>query len=106
MNLAAYYRVSTLDQNINLQRDAVQTLCARHPDWVVTEYIDHGISGTKDRRPALDRLMNDCRRGRVDRVAVFRFDRFARSVSHLLRALEEFQSLGIDFVSVSEAIDT
>src|SRR5579864_1813103 len=58
------------------------------------------------KRPALDRLMADARRGKFDVVAVWRFDRFARSTSHLLRALEEFQSLAVDFVSLQEAIDT
>lgn len=64
------------------------------------------MSGAKDKRPALDRLMADARRGKFDIVAVWRFDRFARSTSHLLRALEEFQALGIDFVSLRESIDT
>src|SRR5882762_4067898 len=106
MNVATYYRVSTTDQNVNLQRDAVTTLCARHGDWTLTEYVDAGVSGTKDSRPALNRLMADCRRGKIDSVIVWRFDRFARSVSHLLRALEEFRALGVDFVSVTESVDT
>jgi DNA invertase Pin-like site-specific DNA recombinase len=106
MNVATYYRVSTAEQKINLQHDAVTALCARHSDWTVTEYVDAGVSGTKDSRPALNRLMADCRRGKIDRIIVWRFDRFARSVSHLLRALEEFRSLNVDFVSVTEAIDT
>src|SRR5678816_1246995 len=67
---------------------------------------DEGISGTKDSRPALDRLMKDAKARRFDVIIVARFDRFARSVSHLLRALEEFAHLGVDFVSVSESIDT
>ena len=106
MNVATYYRVSTTEQNVNLQRDAVTALCARHSDWTVTEYVDSGVSGTKDSRPALNKLMADCRRGKIDRVIVWRFDRFARSVSHLLRALEEFRTLNVDFVSLTEAIDT
>ena len=64
------------------------------------------MSGAKDRRPNLDRLLADVRRRKFDVVVVWRFDRFARSTSHLLRALEEFQALGVDFVSVTEAIDT
>src|SRR5262249_51252523 len=67
---------------------------------------DEGVSGAKDRRPALDRLMADARARKFDVVIVARFDRFARSVSHLLRALEEFKALGIDFVSLNESIDT
>jgi DNA invertase Pin-like site-specific DNA recombinase len=70
------------------------------------EYLDVGISGTKEKRPELDRLMADAHRRRFDCVVVWKFDRFARSVSHLLRALENFRSLGIEFVSFSEQMDT
>jgi DNA invertase Pin-like site-specific DNA recombinase len=73
---------------------------------VAGEYLDEGISGAKDSRPELNRLMADASRRRFDVVAVWRFDRFARSVSHLLRALEQFNALGIAFVSLSEQIDT
>jgi DNA invertase Pin-like site-specific DNA recombinase len=68
--------------------------------------VDEGISGAKDRRPALDRLMADAHRRRFDLLVVWKFDRFARSVSHLLRALDTFRALGIDFVSLSESLDT
>jgi DNA invertase Pin-like site-specific DNA recombinase len=68
--------------------------------------VDVGISGAKDRRPELDRLMTDARRRRFDIVLVARFDRFARSTRHLILALEEFQSLGVDFISLNESIDT
>src|SRR5262249_26676349 len=68
--------------------------------------IDHGVSGSREKRPALDKLMADARRRAMDAVVVFRFDRFARSVSHLARALDEFRTLGIEFVSLHEAIDT
>jgi DNA invertase Pin-like site-specific DNA recombinase len=75
--------------------------------WQVTEvYTDVGVSGAKDSRPELNRLMVDAGRRRFDVVIVWRFDRFARSVSHLLRALENFQALGIDFISLSENVDT
>src|SRR5262249_43535732 len=73
---------------------------------IVEEYRDEGISGAKDRRPALDRLMNDARKRRFDAVLVARFDRFARSTRHLIVALEEFSSLGVDFISLNESIDT
>jgi DNA invertase Pin-like site-specific DNA recombinase len=68
--------------------------------------VDIGISGTKEKRPELDRLMADAHRRQFDVVIVWKFDRFARSVSHLLRALETFQALGIRFVSFSESLDT
>ena len=70
------------------------------------EYRDEGISGAKDSRPDLDRLMRDARARKFDVIVVARFDRFARSVSHLLRALDKFSQLGVDFVSLSESIDT
>jgi DNA invertase Pin-like site-specific DNA recombinase len=80
---------------------------AQARSWTVAgDYVDVGISGTKDRRPALDRLMADAHKRKFDVVVVWRFDRFARSVSHLLRALETFQALGIAFVSLSENVDT
>jgi len=68
--------------------------------------VDIGISGAKDRRPELDRLMADAHKRHFDVVAVWKFDRFARSVSHLLRALDTFRVLGIEFVSLSESLDT
>jgi DNA invertase Pin-like site-specific DNA recombinase len=71
-----------------------------------SEYVDAGISGTKEKRPELDRLMADAHRRKFDVVIVWKFDRFARSVSHLLRALETFNALGIGFVSLSESLDT
>jgi DNA invertase Pin-like site-specific DNA recombinase len=75
--------------------------------WTIyREYRDEGISGSLDRRPALDKLMNDARKRRFDLVLVWRFDRFARSTRHLINALEEFKNLSIDFVSYQENIDT
>jgi DNA invertase Pin-like site-specific DNA recombinase len=73
---------------------------------LVDSYLDVGISGAKDKRPQLDRLMADAHRRKFDVVIVWKFDRFARSVSHLLRALETFNALGIAFVSLSESLDT
>ena len=89
----------------NLQKHELPEYCARR-GWEVAETYLDTISGGKDRRPALDRLMTDARRRKFDAVVVWRFDRFARSTSHLLRALEDFSVLGIDFVSITESIDT
>lgn len=69
-------------------------------------YTDENQSGVKHSRPALDKMMASVRAGEVDRVIVYSFSRFARSVTHLLRALEEFKSFGVAFISVTEAIDT
>ena len=86
-------------------RDLEQFAQAR--GWqLIDSYLDTGISGSKDSRPELNRLMADAHKRRFDVVVVWRFDRFARSVSHLLRALETFNPLGIAFVSLSEQMDT
>jgi DNA invertase Pin-like site-specific DNA recombinase len=108
MKVALYARVSTAN---NGQDPAMQTRELREYSerrgWTVAgEYVDIGISGTKEKRPELDRLMNDAHRRRFDAVVVWKFDRFARSVSHLLRALETFKAQGIEFVSFSEQLDT
>jgi DNA invertase Pin-like site-specific DNA recombinase len=104
---ALYMRVSTKGhgQTTDTQAVALREYAERR-GFDVIEYRDEGISGSKDSRPALDRLMKDAQGRKFDVVIVARFDRFARSVSHLLRALEEFNHLGIDFVSLSESIDT
>ena len=106
--VAIYGRVSTTNhgQDVAVQtRDLEQFSQAR--GWqLVDSYLDLGISGSKDKRPQLDRLMADAHKRRFDIVIVWRFDRFARSVSHLLRALETFNALGIAFVSLSEQMDT
>jgi DNA invertase Pin-like site-specific DNA recombinase len=108
MRAALYARVSTIGngQSPEMQvRDFTEY--AKHRGWTdADEYVDRGISGAKDRRPELDRLMADAHRRRFDVVVVWKFDRFARSTSHLLRALEAFDALGIAFVSLTEGIDT
>jgi DNA invertase Pin-like site-specific DNA recombinase len=89
-----------------MQTRELNEYCLRRGWTVVGEYVDVGISGTKEKRPELDRLLGDAHSRRFDAVVVWKFDRFARSVLHLLRALENFQALGIDFVSLSEQLDT
>jgi DNA invertase Pin-like site-specific DNA recombinase len=105
---AIYARVSTTSngQDPSMQTRELREYCERRGLQVVGEYVDLGISGAKEKRPELDRLMADAHRRRFDAIVVWRFDRFARSVSHLLRALENFQALGIEFVSLSENVDT
>jgi DNA invertase Pin-like site-specific DNA recombinase len=104
--VALYMRVSTGHQNVALQRDGLLTLCRRHSDWTVSEYVDNAISGKKNKRPALDKLMDDCQRGKIDIVVVWKFDRFARSLQHLLEALDKFQKWGVEFMSIDDNIDT
>jgi DNA invertase Pin-like site-specific DNA recombinase len=104
---ALYARVSTTGhgQDVGLQLDELRQVAAQR-GWVGSDYVDEGVSGSKDRRPALDRMMADARAGRIDVVAVWRFDRFARNTGHLLAAMEEFRALGVSFVSLREQIDT
>jgi DNA invertase Pin-like site-specific DNA recombinase len=105
---ALYVRVSTKNngQDPDTQLVALREYATHRGFLVVGEYVDVGISGAKDRRPELDRLMTNARHRRFDAILVARFDRFARSTKHLVLALEEFQALGIDFISLSESVDT
>jgi len=106
--VALYARVSTKNngQDPETQLIALREYCGSRGLEIVGEYVDIGISGAKESRPELEKLMTDARRRRFDAVLVARFDRFARSVRHLVMALDEFNSLGIHFISLSEAIDT
>jgi len=104
--IAIYARVSTTDQSTESQLLDLRRY-TRERGWdIFKEYVDKGISGTKDSRPALNELMNDAKKRRFDVVLCWRFDRFARSTKHLILALEEFKNLGVDFVSFQENIDT
>ncbi len=101
---AVYARVSTLDQEPENQlQELRQYVQAR--SWTAQEYVDKGVSGTKDRRPALDRLVADARQRKVDTVVVWRLDRLGRSLTHLVTLLDELQALGVGFVSLGEGID-
>jgi len=102
-----YSRVSTTNgQDPEMQSREIREYCQRRGWGLVGEYVDIGISGAKERRPQLDRLIADAHKRKFEVIVVWKFDRFARSVSHLLRALENFRALGIEFVSLSEQIDT
>jgi DNA invertase Pin-like site-specific DNA recombinase len=107
MTAGLYARVSTSSgQSPAMQLRELREYCKRRGWRVAGEFIDTGISGAKERRPELDKLMLSAHKRKFDVVIVWRFDRFARSVSHLLRALETFSALGIAFVSLSESLDT
>ncbi len=104
--VAIYARVSTTEQSTDCQLLDLRRYVSDRGWATFREYVDEGISGTKDSRPALNQLMNDAKKRRFDVVLVWRFDRFARSTRHLINALEEFKNLRIDFVSYQENIDT
>ena len=92
MNVAVYARVSTMNgQDPEMQLRELREYCERRSWDIAGEYVDLGISGTKEKRLKLDRLMAEAHRRRFDAVIVWKFNRFARSVSHLLRALEMIQ---------------
>jgi DNA invertase Pin-like site-specific DNA recombinase len=103
---AAYVRVSSFDQNTEAQETALREYIQRRRWTLHKIYRDEGISGAKASRPALDELLRDCRRKAIDVVVVWKFDRFARSLNTLVSGLELCRALGIDFVSVTEAVDT
>ena len=106
MNVALYARVSTDGQDPELQLVALRAHAVNR-GWTITgEFIDQGYSGAKEKRPALAQLMKAAWAGGLQAVLVWRFDRFARSVTHLTKALEEFRSLNLNFISLQKQFDT
>ena len=106
MRLAVYCRVSSSDQTIAPQLDALRAYAAARGLEVVEEFCDEGVSGAKDRRPALDQMMVKARRREFDAVVCVKLDRLARSVRHLTNLAAEFEALGIDLICVDQQIDS
>ncbi len=106
MKVCLYSRVSTRDQDPELQLVPLRAHAAQRGWEVTCEFVDRGFSGAKERRPALDRLMKGAWAGQFHAVVVWRFDRFARSTKHLITALETFRSIKVGFVSLQEQFDT
>ena len=108
MRVAIYARVSTAGkgQDTEVQARELREYASRRGWETVEEFTDTGISGSKESRPALDRLLIDARRRKFDAVLVYRYDKFARSLGQLVNALDEFDALGIHFVSLHESLDT
>jgi DNA invertase Pin-like site-specific DNA recombinase len=105
--VAFYVRVSTMDQNPETQLRELREYAERRGLTAREhEYVDHGVGGTKARRPALDRMLGDARRRRFDVLLVWSCDRLARSTKHFLQVLDELDSCGVQFVSLREAFDT
>jgi DNA invertase Pin-like site-specific DNA recombinase len=101
---ALYARVSTVaGQSPEMQLSELRDYAARR-GWCI-EYVDHGFSGSKDSRPALNRMMSDARQRQFDLIAVFKIDRFGRSLRNLVNALAELESVGVAFVSIRDSID-
>jgi DNA invertase Pin-like site-specific DNA recombinase len=105
MRCASYLRVSTDQQSTENQRRELTTYLAAR-GWTLTrEYADEGVSGAKERRPALDDLLRDARRRRFDAVVVWSLDRIGRNLRHLIATLEELQQLGVAVVSLRDGLD-
>src|ERR1700681_2567308 len=105
MRAAIYARVSTFDQEPENQLQELRRYCELR-GWTAAEYVDRGVSGAKDRRPALDELVADAKRRRVDVLVVWRLDRLGRNLRHLILLLDELAAVGVAFVSLNEGIDT
>lgn len=104
MRCAIYARVSTLDQEPENQLQELRAYVAAR-GWSAVEYVDRGVSGAKDRRPALDQLVMDARRRKVDVLLCWRLDRLGRNLRHLVVLLEDLHATGVAFVSLNEGID-
>ena len=107
MKIALYARVSTADkgQDPEMQLRELREYCERRGWIVATEHVDVGVSGAKDSRPQLNKLMADAKQRRFDAILVWKLDRFGRSLKHLVSALGEFEALGIAFVSLRDSFD-
>ena len=103
--IGLYARVSSADQNIETQLLPLREHCQRVP-CEITEYIDDGFSGKDDKRPAFERLLADVRANKIDCVLVYKLDRIGRSLKHLLNLFEEFKSKGVEFISLTQSINT
>src|SRR5438132_14421611 len=106
VNVALYARVSTSEQDPEVQLAPLRTHTAQRGWAIIEEFVDRGFSGARERRPALDRLMRAAWGGQFQAVLVWRFDRFARSVKHLVSALETFRSMNDPCISLQEPLDT
>jgi len=104
--VALYARVSTLNhQDPEMQRAELREYAGRRGWTVVQEYVDQGVSGSKESRPALNRLMSDAQRRAFDAILIWKIDRFGRSLKHLVNALAEFGALGVAFISLRDNLD-
>jgi DNA invertase Pin-like site-specific DNA recombinase len=102
---ALYARVSTTDQHPEVQLESLRGYATAR-GWIATEFVDHGVSGTRDRRPGLDALLEAARRRRIDVVVAVKLDRLARSTHHLVAMAKELEALGVELVITEQAIDT
>jgi putative DNA-invertase from lambdoid prophage Rac len=105
MRAAIYARVSTFDQEPENQLRELRRYCEAR-GWQATEFVDKGVSGARESRPALDALVKAAKRRQFDTLVVWRLDRLGRNLRHLIMLLDELTALGVGFVSLGEGIDT
>jgi DNA invertase Pin-like site-specific DNA recombinase len=106
MRCARYLRVSKAEQRPELQDDETKAFIERRGWKLTTTYLDHGVSGSRDRRPELDRMVADARRGKFDILVVWKSDRLFRSLRHMVVTLDELAAMKIGFASVTEPFDS
>jgi DNA invertase Pin-like site-specific DNA recombinase len=106
MRAAVYARVSTTDQTCENQLIELRKYSDARGWTIEREYVDEGVSGSKDRRPALDQLFADAKRRRFDVLVCWRLDRLGRNLKHLITFLDDLQALGVGFVTLGEGLDT
>ena len=106
LKVAIYARVSTLDQSINTQLLLLREYCQRQGFRDVVEYADRGFSGKDDRRPQFEKLLSDLREDKINCVVVYKLDRIGRSVRHLICLFEEFRARKVEFISLTQNINT
>jgi DNA invertase Pin-like site-specific DNA recombinase len=103
--VAIYGRVSTGEQSVDMQVSELTDYALNRGWLIVDQYLDCGVSGSKESRPALNRLMNDARQRKFDILLVWKIDRFGRSLKHLVNSLAELESVGVAFVSLRDSLD-
>ena len=106
LRVGVYGRVSMRDQNIETQRLMLRDYCGRTNLEIVDEYLDCGFSGKDDERPDFSRLLADMRMGQINCIVVYKLDRIGRSLQHLLNLFGEFKNRGVEFISLSQQINT
>ena len=103
--VALYARVSTQDQSCNLQLDELRAYAALRGWQIVSEFVDHGVSGSKDSRPALNQMLHDAKQRKFDGIACWKLDRLGRSLRHLVVTLSDLEAYGVTFVSLRDNLD-
>lgn len=106
MRAISYLRVSTLDQDVGMQRVAIQAFCSRNNIEIIKEYVDEGVSGAKHKRPAFNKLIDALRRREFDTIICYKLDRIGRNLNHLINLFQEFENSKVTFISVTQEFDT